>query len=156
MSSHSDNKTKRELDRIRVSNPLLMAAMQETAESYAPLQDVIHQKIALLLLSVAASVHLCPDLYLWVFIGFAAPLLPDLQCSLRGNEVTGVSVQINVAANIGAGKTTSSNYVKLHFNEGTQMVGMAGDIIVHARGSIQGIAIALVKACKANGRAALM
>ena len=49
MSNHSENKTRRELARITVSNPRLMAAMQETAESYAELKDVIHTKIALTL-----------------------------------------------------------------------------------------------------------
>jgi len=152
----ADPKTKRALDRIRISNPKVMEALKRTFEEYRPLEEVTPDRLATLLTAAAASVRLSPDLFLWVTVGLGASLLPDVLSSLRGNEVTGSSVQINIAANIGAGKSTSSNMVKHEFLDANTMLGMAGDIIVHARGSIQGIAIALVAACKANGRAAVV
>ena len=75
-----------------------------------------------------------------------------MKCSLRGNEVSGLSVQVSIAANIGGGKSVSSNYVKKHFVNALGAVhGLSDAMIVKARGSIQGITKALAEAMKGSG-----
>ena len=62
---------------------------------------------------------------------------------------------VNIAANIGAGKSVSTNFVKTEFYAALGGLDISESMVVNPRGSIQGITAALVKAMRTTGSALL-
>ena len=121
---NGNDRLDRQLNRLSTQNPDVSRALQAAAEAYSDLKTYLPNRIADLLKSAAASVHLNPVLYLWVFEGFFAALCSYAECSLRGNEISHLSLQISIAANIGAGKSTSSKYIMKHFLDSLRAIGL--------------------------------
>ena len=154
---NENGRLQRQLNRITPENPDISQALQGAAEIWEPLDHYLPDQAAQLLMNEAAGVHLNPVLYLWTFLGFAASLLSCVKCSLRGNETSGLSLQVSIAANIGGGKSVSSGYVKKHFVDALDVApGLSSRMIVKARGSIQGITKALAEAMKGSGCGAVL
>ena len=155
MASRDNDPIMRQLGRIGIHSPAIVRAMKNVAEGYSPLDFYLPEPVAELLMGAASSVHLNPMLYMWEFLAFGSALTPSFRVSVRGAEVSSLAHHVNIAANIGAGKSVSTNFVKTEFYAALGGLDISESMVVNPRGSIQGITAALVKAMRTTGSALL-